>query len=306
MRARIFAAVFTLLLVPACAAPAADPRNFGATTFAARDGVRLFEQVWRPVGATPTAMLVIVHGLKDHSSRYADLARQLVAKGIVVHAFDLRGHGRSEGDRVWVHDFEQYVDDLDVFVDRVRKAEPGLPLFLFGHSMGGAIVTLHAIDKKPPDLAGLILSAPALELDVAAPTRGFAHVASTLTPRLAIMSLDDDKFSRDPAAVKAMREDPLIYDDNGPARTAGELLNAVSEIQDRMEEVKVPLLLLHGTKDEVTSPEGSREMARRAGSKDKTLKLYEGYYHDLLHEPAADRAKVSADLLNWIEARARK
>ncbi|HVY61070.1 MAG TPA: lysophospholipase [Planctomycetota bacterium] len=296
MRARIFLALTALLLAPACAAPPANPGNFGKTTFAARDGVHLFEQA---------AALVVVHGLKDHSSRYADLAKALVARGFAVHAFDLRGHGRSGGDRVWVDDFSQYLDDLDVFLARVRAAEPGRPIFLMGHSMGGAIVALYAIEKQPA-IAGLVLSAPAIRLDVLAPTRASAHAASTLTPRLAIMSLDDDRFSRDAAVVKAMREDPLVYDDNGPARTAGELLNAISEIQDRMEELRAPLLILHGTADEITSPEGSRELARRAGSTDKTLDLYDGYYHDLLHEPAPDRARVLADLTAWLVARTGK
>jgi alpha-beta hydrolase superfamily lysophospholipase len=270
--------------------------------FKANDGTALFAQTWQPVRATPTAVLVIVHGLKDHSTRYGPLAVQLSKRGISTYAFDLRGHGRSEGDRVWVEKFDDYLDDLDAFLKIVRAAEPGKPIFLMGHSMGGAIVTLDVLDRHP-DVAGLILSAPAIQLDVSALKSGPARFLGSAVPTLALMSLDDDLFSRDPASVKAMHEDPLVYDDNGPARTIRELFRAMDRIDEKAEQLVCPLLVLHGTADQITDPRGSEALVKRAGSKDKTLELYEGFYHDLLHEPAKDRKRVAADIEAWLVAR---
>ena len=121
-------------------------------TLPAGDGTRLYWQSWRPDG-TPTALLFVIHGLKDHSERYAAMAAELNARGIAVAAFDLRGHGRSEGRRAWVRRFEEYLDDAELVLRTVRHEYPSTPLFLFGHSMGGAIVTRMVIER-PPSVAG--------------------------------------------------------------------------------------------------------------------------------------------------------
>ena len=283
--------------------------------FLSAEGLKLFAQSWRPATSTPTAVLMIVHGLKDHSSRYAALAEELVPRGFAGHAFDLRGHGLSEGARVWVDEFEQYVDDLGRFLALVRTREPGRPIFLFGHSMGGAIVTRYVLEKKKPALSpslgsgaapirGLVLSAPALKpgAEISRVTIAAAKLLGAVTPSLAVLDLDVRLFSRDPAVVRDTEADPLVYNLKGPARTGAELLRTLQWIGERMEDVEVPLLILHGTADRITNPEGSRELAQRARSTDKTLHLYTGLYHDLLHEP--ERAMVAADLRRWLEARA--
>ncbi len=272
--------------------------------FAGAGGLSLYEQSWRPAGAVRAAV-VIVHGLKDHSDHYGDLARALAADGFAVYAMDLRGHGRSAGDRVWVDSFDDYLDDLDAFVKRVREREPGKPVFLFGHSMGGAIVTLWTLTRQP-DLAGVILSGPALQ--PGAGVNGFliavTKLLGSLAPHLRVLDLKDADFSRDPAVVAAMKSDPLILHKPGPARTAAELLRAFERIHAREAELNVPLLDLHGSADKLTNPAGSRELVAKAASKDKTLKIYDGLYHDLLHEP--EKAQVMADVIAWIEARAPK
>ena len=275
--------------------------NHQEGSFEGKGGVRLFEQSWQPQGSPAKAVLIIVHGLKDHSDRYAAVAERLVARGYAVHAFDLRGHGDSEGDRVWVSSFDDYLDDLALFVARVQQAEPGRPLFLFGHSMGGAIVTLFTL-ARAPQLRGLVLSGAALNTDrVSGFLRGTTKVLGSIAPTLAVLKLDDEAFSRDPAVISEMKADPLVYDGAGPARTAKELLKAVERIQKRMEALAVPLLALHGGADAVTNPEGSRQLVQRARSTDKTLKIYDGLFHDLLHEPEKD--KVTSDLCDWLDAR---
>ncbi len=278
----------------------ASVHEHGEGSFTGAEGVKLFEQWWRP--AQPKAVLVIVHGLKDHSTRYAEFADLLAARGYAVRAFDLRGHGSSEGRRVYIDSFDEYVTDLDTFMASVQKRESGKPVFLFGHSMGGGIVTKYVLEKKPA-LAGLILSGPALKADVSGFTKGSIKFTAMIAPRLAVFSLDLDKFSRDPNVVQACKVDPLVDQGNGPARTAAKLLGALDEIGEHMEEMTVPLLDMHGGADVITWPEGSRELVRRAKSADKTLKIYDSLYHDLLHEP--EKAQVMADVAAWMDARAK-
>lgn len=272
--------------------------------FEGTGGVELFEQSWRPAASTAPAKaaVILVHGLKDHSNRYAAAAEKLTAHQYAVYAFDLRGHGDSAGDRVWVDSFDDYLADLDVFVKRVREREPHRPLFLFGHSMGGAIVTLYTLTRQP-ELRGVVLSGAALKpgSDVSGFLIGVTKVLGSVTPTLAVLELDDSKFSRDPAVVADMKADPLVYDGNGPARTAKELLKALARIQAQRGELNAPLLLLHGGADTITNPEGSQELSQHARSTDKTLKLYDGLYHDLLHEP--EKEQVLNDMLQWLDAR---
>ncbi len=268
--------------------------------FDGKDGVSLFEESWRPT-TQAKAVLVMVHGLKDHADRYAVLAEAAVEKGYAVYAFDLRGHGDSDGDRVWVDSFDDYLADLKIFLERVRAKEPNKPLFLFGHSMGGAIVTLYTLTEKPA-LAGLLLSAPALKPgeDVSGFLIGVTKMLGSLTPTLAVLELDDNAFSRDPQVVAEMKADPLVYQGKGPARTAKELLKALARIDEAMEQLTVPLFIMHGTQDKLTNPAGSEALQQRAASTDKTLKRYEGLFHDLIHEP--EKKQVMSDLLTWLDA----
>jgi acylglycerol lipase len=262
----------------------------------ASDGAKLFVQTWHPI-ESPRAVMVIVHGLKDHGSRYGEFAASLVANGVAVYAPDLRGHGHSDGVRVYVESFDQYLEDLGALLQFVRAREPDKPIFLFGHSMGGAIVTLYAIREKPR-LAGLILSGAALRADVSGFKRFGTSLVTALSPKAGVFQLDLHDFSRDPTVVAEGFKDPLVYQEAAPARTAKELLHAIDEIDAHMEDVTVPLLILHGAADRVTPPDGSKELYARARSVDKSLKVYDGLFHDLLHEP--ERAKVTSDIVTFV------
>jgi alpha-beta hydrolase superfamily lysophospholipase len=275
-----------------------DAVKHGEGSFEGVRGLQLFEQSWLLARGDVKAVLVIVHGLKDHSTRYVEFADRLAQHGYAVHAFDLRGLGSSEGARVYVARFDEYVQDLDTFVARVRRADR--PLFVLGHSMGGAIATDWVLTKKPA-LTGLVLSGAALQVDLSGFTKVMTRVLGVLLPGLAILSLDLEKFSRDPKVVERCRKDPLVDQGNGPARTAAQLLGAIGFIGEHMEDVSVPLLAMHGGADAITPPEGSRELVRRAQSADKTLKIYDGLYHDLLHEP--EKEQVMVDVASWMDAR---
>ncbi|MDY0169450.1 MAG: alpha/beta hydrolase [Thermoguttaceae bacterium] len=272
-------------------------------TFSAHDGTALFRQAWRPEPQwEPRAAILIVHGFAEHCGRHAWLATRLVERGYVVDAFDLRGHGKSAGPRAYVDRFERYLDDVDCFFAAVRAGQASRPVFVFGHSMGAQIAALWAIDRQP-DVAGIILSSPAIRVapNVFPLLRRFAGLVGRWLPRLRLVRLGCRCLSRDRAVVDAFRNDPLVIHDRFPARTGAEILRAGRTTLDRARTLSAPLLILQGTGDRVVDPAGAEELASRTRSADKTLKRYEGLFHELLSEP--ERDQVLADLLAWLDAR---
>jgi alpha-beta hydrolase superfamily lysophospholipase len=272
-------------------------------TFEGVDKVKLFSQSWIGNKQDIRAVFVILHGLKDHSSRYSELAAIVAQKGFAVYAFDLRGHGRSGGKRAFVGKFDDLVADLEIFTKQVRDKNAGKSLFIFGHSMGGTTVTLAAISNVK-EFQGIILSAPALVPGAGISTFliKITRVLGILMPSLPLMNLPNRNFSRDPLVIAGMASDPLIYNKNAPVRTAAQLLGAMDKIQKNIQNFATPVLILHGTADKLTNPEGSKRLAERAKSTDKTLKLYPGLVHDLVHEP--EKAQVIEDIMNWLEKHA--
>ncbi|TLZ51317.1 MAG: lysophospholipase [Methanobacteriota archaeon] len=282
-------------------APVAEGVQHGESTFEAGDGVKLFERSW--TGGPPKAAVILVHGLKDHSARYEELAGDLARRRFAVYAADLRGHAKSGGPRVYVDAFDEYLADLDLVLQRTRDRVPGKPIFLLGHSMGGAIVALFAITRKP-DVRGIILSGAGIRVPatISPRTVRLTKRIGRILPRLRVLKTKNSDFSRDPAVVGDMDTDPLIDNRKAPARTASEFVRAMERIQAGAGELTTSLLVLHGTGDRLTNPDGSRELVSKAASKDKTLKLYEGFYHDLVHEPGKER--VLRDIVEWLESRA--
>ncbi len=260
----------------------------------------LFTRSWRPI-ADARAVLIVVHGLRDHSARYDAFAEGLAQRGYAVYAFDQRGHGRSDGQGQMVDAFDDYVIDLASFVAEVRQREPGRPIFLFGHSMGGAIATLYT-ETRDPQLAGLVLSAPALRHHVDDVQHAFLDLSSVLFPYVGLLSLEEHDFTRDPDVLGAMEHDPLIHHESGPARTAAELLSAIGRIRGWFDGLRVPVLVIHGDADRVTMPEGSVDLiAGATGTPDRTIWRCEGLFHDLLHEP--EHGALSDAIVGWLESR---
>lgn len=267
--------------------------------FAARDGLRLYEQWWLPEGE-PVAVVVLVHGITEHGGRHGRLAEDLNRRGYAVSAMDLRGHGCSEGDRAMIRTFDQYLDDVEVLLERVAVRWPGKPIFLLGHSMGGAIVALLGI-LRPPKVQGLILSAPAVLIggEVFPVLRRLASLMSVVWPTLRLTQMGCRFISRDPAVVESFKNDPLVFHGRFPVRTGAEILRAAKRIQAGANQISLPLLVMHGTGDIVTDHRGSRLLVARAKSSDKTLRLYEGLYHELFSEP--ERDQLVSDLLDWLD-----
>jgi alpha-beta hydrolase superfamily lysophospholipase len=272
----------------------------GTDVFAARDGTQLLSRKWAAQGEVK-GVLVIMHGLKDYSARYAHLAERAAAAGFDVYAFDLRGHGRSAGPRVAPDDWNDYVDDLDRFLASVEQKEPGKSVFLFGHSMGGAIAA-RAAEVHKSKLAGLILSGPAIQIDAPPLLIAATRMSGFLTPQFPAFKLDNGDFSSDPANEAAMDRDEWISNPPAPAKTAAGLVAGMSEIWNDLDQLTMPLLAMHGTADKLTAPSGSRALVHFAPASDKTLKIYDGYFHDLLHEPAGKGTKVEEDVVTWLAA----
>ncbi|HLZ70541.1 MAG TPA: lysophospholipase [Dehalococcoidia bacterium] len=271
-------------------------------TFDAAGGLRLFEHAWLPEGE-PRAAVALVHGYAEHSGRYEHVGQALASAGYAVEALDLRGHGRSEGERATVRTFGLYLNDLRRFLRRVRERHPGKPLFLLGHSMGGTIAALHTIQFQP-ELAGLVLSGPALTARDRAQrlTAPVFSVLGRLVPGLPLARLKAETVSRDPAVAAAYDADPLVYRGRMRAGMLRAFVDALNRIDRGMETIAVPLLIVHGTADELANPDGSRQLYARASSTDKRLRLYDGLAHEVLNEPEKD--EVIAELCGWLDERA--
>lgn len=265
------------------------------------DGCTLFTRWWAP-STSPKAIVLLVHGYAEHSGRYDHVARAFVEQGAAVYAYDQRGYGRSEGRRAYVDYFEQYLADCDQFRTYVRSRSPEVPVFLFGHSMGGLVALLYVLNKEP-EFQGLLLSAPALEVnpDLAPVLRSLSQWLGRHFPTLPTVRSPQGSISRDPAVVEQAKNDPLNYQGRTLARTGAELLRASADARSRLDEVDLPFIVIHGTADPLTTPAWSRRLYERAASDDKTLKLYEGLYHETFNEPEKDQ--VLRDLGRWLGKR---
>jgi alpha-beta hydrolase superfamily lysophospholipase len=290
-----------LLMAPELGELEAVTLEHGEGTVRVARGVTLYAQWWRPCGP-PRAVVTVVHGLKDHSARYGVFAERLVSRGFAVHAFDLRGHARSTGPRAWVDVFDDYVDDLETVVRCVRAREDDVPLFVFGHGMGGTIAALWAAERRAW-LAGLVLSAAKLQPRPTPDEARSTRLLAALAPRARIFQLDVRRTSRDRRTVEDALRDALVHQPPAPARTAKELLDAMARVERQVPDLRIPLLAMHGSADVLTDPEGTRRLVDRAGSKDKQLYTYDGLAHDLLHEP--ERSRVAQDVLEWLCERSR-
>lgn len=261
------------------------------------DGLLLYTQSWLP--DTPKAVVILSHGYAEHSSRYQHFATYLVENGFAVYALDHRGHGRSEGERANIKIFNEYVSDLGKFITTVREKHPSLKRFLLGHSMGGAIAAQFALEQ-PNQLDGLLLSSPYLinAVSVPAPLMAVSGFVSKVLPGLPTIKLNSSDISRDPAIVKAYDTDPLNYRGGTKARFGSELLGAGNYMLSRASAIKLPVLIMIGTADKIASPEGGKQLFSTVGSSDKTLKSYDGFYHEILNE--IGKEQVYQDISTWL------
>lgn len=264
-------------------------------------GTRIYHQAWLPEGE-PKAAVLIVHGLGEHSGRYANVVDHLVPLGYALYAYDHVGHGKSEGTREYVERFEDLTQTLEQYREMVRQAQPGKPLFLYGHSLGGLIVPFYLLDGRD-GLAGAVLSGPLARVpdNVSAMTVVLGRVLSRLLPKAGVVSVEPTGVSRDPAVVEAYVNDPLVFHAKTPARLSAEMLRAMQRVTAEASRITLPLLLLQGSADSLVNPGDARFLHDAVSSADKTLKVYDGLYHEVHNEP--ERATVLGDVEAWLADR---
>ena len=269
------------------------------STFEGVGGLRIFTRSWQPEGKT-RGVVVIVPGFNSHSGQYLGVGEQFAAKDLATYAIDLRGRGRSAGERWYVEKMEDYTDDVAALVRTAKSENPGLPVCVLGHSAGGVVSCVYVLDHQS-EIDGLICESFAYDLPVPGfiltVLKGFDYIA----PHLHVYTLKNEHFSRDPLVVDSMNHDPLIKGESEATQTAKVMIDAATRLHREFPLIKLPVLILHGTDDKATNPGGSQFFYDNAGSTDKTLKLYEGHYHDLLND--IDKEVVMADIDGWIDAR---
>ena len=262
-------------------------------------GQSLYYQSWTPEGKAKAASL-IVHGLNEHSGRYQDLAAFLTESGYAVYSLDLPGHGKSYGPRAYVDDFQDFIDPLDIYLDMIQEWQPGLPIYLLGHSMGGTISAAFLIEHQDR-FAGAVLSGPLVKVPdyVSNFTLQMGEILSAVLPKMRIIAIEAEAVSRDPAVVKAYLNDPLVYTGKVTVRISNEINKAISTIEEKGAQISLPLLLLHGSADRLCESAWSEYLNDLVSSQDKKMIIYDGLYHEVYNEPEAET--VYGDLLKWLE-----
>lgn len=260
-------------------------------------GVPLYWQGWLPA-REPTGVLLISHGIGEHSGRYGSVVDTLLPDGWAVYGLDHRGHGRSGGPRVHVRRYDDLLQDFETFRGAVTGRHPGLPTFLLGHSLGGQIALAYAL-RYQARLAGLALSAPALASDaVPAPLVPALSVLARVLPTVRPLGIDTSAISSDPAVVADYRADPLVHHGRPTLALGAAIYAQMAELPRRAADLRLPLLVQHGTADRLTDPAGTRLLDEHSGSPDTTVRWYDGLWHEIFHEPGRDAPL--ADLRSWL------
>ena len=267
-------------------------------------GVRnanIYYQALLPEGDAK-AVLFIVHGLGEHCGRYMNVVDHFVPLGYAVFGLDHMGHGKSEGTREFVQSFEDFTNTLTIYFNMVTEWQTGKPVFLVGHSMGGLIASHYLLDYQA-NFKGAVISAPAVKVSdsISQTTIFIGKILSAIAPKMGLLGLDANGISRDKEVVKAYVNDPLVFHGKTPARLAAELLKAMLRVTAEAHKITLPLLIVQGSEDKLVDPDGAQMLYDQANSEEKTIKVYDGLYHEVFNEP--ERAIVLKDVENWLEAR---
>jgi alpha-beta hydrolase superfamily lysophospholipase len=263
-------------------------------------GANIYYQHWQPEAA-PKAILFVVHGLAEHSGRYMNLVNYFVPRGYAVYGLDHIGHGKSDGTRVYLERFNDFIEPLKTYFDMIQGWHPGKPVFLVGHSMGGLIGSVYLLQHQD-ELKGAVLSAPAVKVsdNISPATIMLGKILSAILPQTGLLALDATAISKDQSVVDAYLNDSLVYTGKVTARLAAEMLSAMQRVTAEAATIRLPILLLQGSADRLVDPGGAKMLYEKASTPDKTLKVYAGLYHEVFNEP--ERAQVLKDVEAWLEA----
>jgi len=266
-------------------------------------GVRnasIYYQGWLPDGNVK-AVLLIVHGLGEHCGRYMNVVNHFVPLDYAVYGLDHLGHGKSDGVREMVDRFEDYTDTLTIYLNMIKGWQPGKPIILLGHSMGGLIAVYYLLDHQA-EFKGSVISASGIKVpkNISPMTITMGKILSSIAPKTGILALDATGISRDPEVVKTYVNDPLVFHGKTPARLAAEMLKAMQRVTVEVGKIALPFITVQGSADRLVDPSGAQMLYDKASSKDKTIKIYEGFYHEVFNEP--ERAIVLKDVEDWLTA----
>ena len=268
--------------------------------FSTKDGLKLFGRVWHSDEKQPKGIIHLIHGLGEHSGRYDHIAKAMTKAGYHMIGFDLRGHGLSEGKRGHTPGFNTFLEDISIFLDESENIlDASLPKFIYGHSLGGLLVLNYGL-KHPEQLSGVIATDPALSLSFRPPQFMWflAQVMANIVPTFSSNNaLDVNALSRDAAVVKAYQDDVLVHDQIS-AKHVVDMLGNGEKLFARANEWSLPLLLMHGTEDHITSVDASKTFAEKAGSK-VTFVPWEGYYHEIHND--IGKEKVIEKMVTWLD-----
>ena len=269
--------------------------------FITPEGLSIYYQYWQPQDA-PRAVILLLHGAGEHSSRYARLAEFFSAHGYVIAALDHPGHGKSAGSYGFINRFEDYLDTFAVFHQQVSTDFFGLPQILLGHSMGGLIGANYLLQHQQ-EFVGCVLSGPAIKIETAPSLLQMLLIRflSAVLPKTGTLQLDASGVSRDPVEVERYRNDPLVHHGKISARMVAQMFKWMDHLQANAGKMSLPMLLLHGGEDPMVTPEGSRFLHKHISSTDKTLKIYPGLYHEIFNE--AERESIFISVLDWCNLR---
>ncbi len=255
-----------------------------------------------PVAGDARAVVLIVHGLGEHCARYDSFASALNTAGYAVASLDLPGHGQSDGRRGHIDGFSEYGDAVLALYEKISATYLGLPVYLFGHSMGGLISTRLLLNHQEK-FAGALLSGPAIQSPQQPPAFQVAVIKliASLFPKLGVLTLDASGISRDPVVVEDYMQDPLVNKGKLSARLLVEMFKAMEECKANADKITLPIRVMHGGRDDMTSPEGSELLYKRVGSKDKELRIYKGLMHEILNEP--EGLEITQEIIAWMHSR---
>jgi alpha-beta hydrolase superfamily lysophospholipase len=278
-----------------------DTPGHSEGTFTGAAGHEIYWQAWVP--EDPKAVVVLAHGLHEHSGRYARVAERLNRAGYAVWTVDHAGHGRSGGTKGNVGTLAGVLDDFGRLRRMAQDKHPGLPLVVLGHSMGGLIALDYLVSKGQEGVAALAVSGAAVDTSAAGGLQSkLAPVIGRVAPNLGVLLLGATNVSRDPVVVKDYENDPLNHNGKVRARTGAEMLRSVQRVVAGLPQLTVPVIVMHGSADKLVPVAGSRLIEERIGSSDKTLKIYDGLYHEIFNEP--EREQVLDDLVAWLDVHA--
>lgn len=271
--------------------------SYKSSSLSIDNDLKLFIHRW-PV-AVAKAQVLIVHGYAEHGYRYDKLAKFLNERQIEVISYDQRGHGRSDGLQAYVDHFDLFLDDLSAVIQSEVDAE--VPLFVFGHSMGGLVAAKYCLERDTSTINGLITSAAALKLDdsISAFLLAIIPILSSWFPKLKTQKLERTYLTRSKDELEKYNNDPLIYQEGTKARMGHEMIKAIQSVATQFEKLKIPYLGMHGKAEKITDYRGTQDLYNRAMSKVKGLKLYENLYHELINEP--ESKMVMNDIGEWID-----